>query len=120
MNEAVGTNAGRMLARRRRVRSALAPIVFASFTAGGQTVRRRDGTAIAFAPALDPETGTVFVAGSAELGVDAYGESRRELAADLEAQLRMVWEDYALAEDGELAADALALKRRLRSLLQGE
>lgn len=120
MDRTLERKPGRIAARRRRTSGALAPIVFDSFTAGGQTVRRKDGEPIAFAPALDPETWTVYLAGSEELGVSAVGETRRELAEDLAAQLRMVWEDYALADDSELAADALILKRRLLSLLRGE
>ncbi len=108
------------MTRRRRGIGAYAPIAFKSFEAGGQTVRRRDGKPIVFMPTLDAETGSIYVAADDVLGVDAYGETRRGLAAELEAQLRMRWEDYALADDSELAADAKALKRRLLSVLAGE
>lgn len=83
-------------------------------------MRRKDGENIVFEPSKDAETGELWVAGSPELGVDAFGESRRELEEDLAAQLRLVWEDYAMAEDAALAPDALVLKRRLLSLLRRE
>lgn len=120
MNGSLATDRGRVVTRRRRGIGAYAPIAFKSFEAGGQTVRRRDGKPIVFMPTLDAETGSIYVAADDVLGVDTYGETRRELAAELEAQLRMRWEDYALADDSELAADARALKRRLLSVLAGE
>lgn len=48
-----------------------------------------------------------------EIGLDAYTETREELAAEVKRQLKTLWKEYALADDSELTASAQQMKRNL-------
>lgn len=48
-----------------------------------------------------------------EIGLDAFAETREELAVEVKRQLGMLWKEYALADDSELTASAQQVKRNL-------
>lgn len=48
-----------------------------------------------------------------EIGLDAFAETREELAVEVKRQLEMLWKEYALADDSELTASAQQVKRNL-------
>jgi hypothetical protein len=53
-----------------------------------------------------------------DLNLDIHAETRDQLAAELQAHLEMLWEEYAKADDGELTPSAKLLKERLREALE--
>lgn len=61
---------------------------------------------------FDAET-QMLTAINAELGIDAFGETREALACALYDELDVLWRFYAQAPEADLAEDAVALKRRL-------
>jgi len=52
-----------------------------------------------------------------DLRILAYSHSRRGLLQELEKQIMMLWDEYAMEDDNVLAPDGLELKRRLREKL---
>lgn len=54
----------------------------------------------------------------ADLGIDVFAPTRRELWNELRDQLSMLWTEYALAAGENLSEPALQLKGRLLSLAQ--
>ena len=48
-----------------------------------------------------------------EVGIDVIGEIRDELFAELQGQIIMLWEEYAMCDDDELTKSAQELKRQL-------
>ncbi len=69
-----------------------------------------------FQPELD-ESEQLYVLIDEELGVDVVAHSRDEVYETLLLDVEVLWRSYALAPDEELAPDAMALKKRLRSLI---
>ena len=51
-----------------------------------------------------------------EIGLDAFADTKSELAAEVRNQLAMLWREYALAEDRELTESARKVKRNLLKL----
>lgn len=58
----------------------------------------------------------LFLATLPELGIDTFAETREELEGAVRDELQVLWREYAEADDGELAPDALALKHSLRDI----
>lgn len=56
----------------------------------------------------------LFLAILPALDINTFAETREELHGAVLDELRMLWREYAEADDQELASDALALKRELR------
>lgn len=52
------------------------------------------------------------------LGIAAYAADRSTAVQAFQDELTWLWQEYAQAPDGALAADALAVKRRLRDLVE--
>lgn len=48
-----------------------------------------------------------------DLGIDVYGDSLEHLLEELNQQVAMLWDNYAIAEDETLAPSALKLKAQL-------
>ncbi len=55
----------------------------------------------------------LFVFQDASLGVDAWAESYEDLLQSVLDELDVLWRNYALAPDEDLAADAIEIKRTL-------
>ena len=54
-----------------------------------------------------------FVYQNEDLGIDAYSSKYEDLRASVLEELDVLWRNYALAPDEELAPDAMAVKRNL-------
>jgi len=54
-----------------------------------------------------------------DLSLSACGTSFSECDAIIREELAMIWEDYALASDDALSADAIALKNKLQGMVEG-
>ena len=70
---------------------------------------------------LDPifDKSTNFIALQHEpLGIDVFAINQEELMEDLDEQIVMLWEEYALEEDKNLSSDAKKLKRSLLAALE--
>jgi hypothetical protein len=68
-----------------------------------------------FTPSLD-ESQQYFCLVDPQLGVDVFAETRQKLLMELEAQMAMLWREYAQAPDEELDAVAMRLKAKLRAI----
>jgi hypothetical protein len=53
-----------------------------------------------------------------ELCLSACGESYSECESGIRDELALLWDDYALAPDDELTADAIALKNKLLAMAE--
>ena len=92
------------------VESRLAPIV--EFSSGGQRVGSNRSLSI---PATFDFESRLFVFSDPALGIDAYSDQYEGLRDVVREELDVVWRNYALAADSELAPDALLLKKALLS-----
>jgi hypothetical protein len=61
-----------------------------------------------------------YVAESPSLGITCTGKTLAEVAEDWKLQVQFVWEEYALAPDEDITADALELKKTLLKLTNGQ
>jgi len=52
------------------------------------------------------------------LALSACGRSFSECETIIREELAMIWEDYALAPDGKLTADGIALKNKLLTMVE--
>ena len=89
----------------------LSPFLIEHFVAGNQPVAC--DPPLDLAVEFDAAAGILTVA-DADLGIDAYGETRDRLSASLHSELDTLWRFYASADPAELAEDAEALRQRLR------
>lgn len=80
------------------------------FTVDGVAMRKRRGVAI---PIAAEESDGMHTARAENIGLDAFAETRAELAAEVKAQLAMLWKEYAMADDAELTESARRVKRNL-------
>jgi hypothetical protein len=81
-----------------------------------------EGETVAFDPPLqvEPEfTEHHYAFIVPELCITAHGVSRHEAEANLRAALWFAWDEFALADDNDLAPDAAAIKQRLLGMVQG-
>ena len=72
-----------------------------------------------FAPPLRVEpdlSDDLYVFAHHELGIAAHGETREEAEEAFREELGWLWTNYVEADDAELSADAIELKRRLLGL----
>ena len=84
-----------------------------SFDVDGRAMRPRNG--FANTPAIE-ECDGVFSVRMEEIGLDAFADTKSELAAEVRNQLAMLWREYALADDRELTESARKVKRNLLKL----
>jgi hypothetical protein len=81
-----------------------------SFEIGNRTVRAR--RPLTFTVRFDRED-QLFTATIPLLGIETAGETRDDVAEGVLAELRVLWRNYARADDARLAVGARALKSRL-------
>ena len=81
-----------------------------SFLLGDRSVRARREVTISIR--FDRED-QLFTATVPPFDIETVGETRDEVAEGVLAELRLLWRNYAQADDGRLAAGARGLKRRL-------
>jgi hypothetical protein len=67
---------------------------------------------------LEEESGQYLEVREDSLGIFAFALNRELLVDELEAQIQMLWTEYALADDESLAEDALKLKRSLQEAIE--
>ena len=80
------------------------------FTVDGVAMRKRRGVAL---PIEAEELDGMHTARAENIGLDAFAETRAELAGEVREQLAMLWKEYALADDAELTESAQRVKRNL-------
>jgi hypothetical protein len=69
-------------------------------------------------PTLDEESQQYLCVADAALGLDAFALTREHLFDEVQAQLAMLWQEYACAPDSELDAGARALKAALLARME--
>ena len=69
-------------------------------------------------PSLDEESQQYLCVADTSLGLDAFALTRDQLFDEVQAQLAMLWQEYACAPDGELDHEARELKLGLRAALE--
>lgn len=96
----------------------LSSVALSSFSVGTVTVETIDGVPVVLTPKLDEDSHQVFVVEDDSLGLDVFAATRDELVAEVYAQLAVLWREYAMEDDGNLTASAIALKQRLLAKFQ--
>jgi hypothetical protein len=91
------------------------PITLSAFKHGDIALRFKHPAA--FTPVLDA-SGQVWIIENKRLGVSVFANTGAALARELKAELAFLWEEYALADDIGLTADAHALKQNLLATLE--
>ena len=74
-------------------------------------------TPIVLEPSLSDSEGLICLE-YPELGIDVFAATREELLTELQEQIVMLWEEYALEDDSRLSAPAIELKNRLRAAIE--
>jgi hypothetical protein len=69
-------------------------------------------------PTLDEESQQYFCVADAALGLEAFALTREHLFDEVQAQLAMLWQEYACEPDSELDAGARALKAALLARME--
>lgn len=68
-------------------------------------------------PWLDEENPPYLRVAEPNLHLDVFALTREQLLAEVEEQLAMLWQEYALADDADLDDEALRLKTTLNKSL---
>ena len=53
-----------------------------------------------------------------EIGLSVYAETRENLIAEINEQIGIMWQEYALCHNSKLTADAIELKTALKSFFK--
>ena len=88
----------------------LSPLLIDTVKVGKLMLKAKEG--ITLEPVTD-ETKQLICVMHTELGIDAFARTRDALVSELNEQIGMLWQEYALAEDGELDGMAIKLKQAL-------
>lgn len=88
----------------------LSPLVVDTVKVGKLVLKAKQG--ITLEPATD-ETKQLICVMHTELGIDAFARTRDALVSELNEQIGMLWQEYALAEDDELDGMAIKMKQAL-------
>ena len=64
--------------------------------------------------------GSLYVIEYAPLGIHSYAETVEDVVRDFTEEFFLIWEDYGLAPDEELAPSGLRLKARLKEIVLRE
>lgn len=91
----------------------LSPISISTFSVDSTAIGTVDGQPIVISPKLDEDSHQVFVVEDESLGLDVFASTRDELVSEIQAQLSVLWREYALENDSKLTDSAIALKNRL-------
>lgn len=91
----------------------LSPVELGEVTIDGGTLTL--DPPILLSPRLDDDEKQYFLANVEAFNLTLSGRTREELLEDWEDQVRFIWRDYALAQESDLAPDALDLRRTLLS-----
>ena len=88
----------------------LSPLLVDTVKVGKLVLKAKQS--ISLEPATD-ETKQLICVTHAELGIDAFARTRDALVSELNEQIGMLWQEYALAEDDELDGMAIKMKQAL-------
>ncbi|MBC7541295.1 MAG: hypothetical protein H7338_01040 [Candidatus Sericytochromatia bacterium] len=89
----------------------LSPMTIETVEAGGRMLRLTPPLTVL--PSLDEDSGQLFVAMAPELGLDAFAYTRDELLDEIDAQLMLLWDEFAQEEPERLTSAAQALRLTL-------
>lgn len=78
----------------------------------GERLLRVSQQAVIIEPTLDDDKQFMCLHHE-DLGIDVFANTREQLAVELAEQLVMLWDEFALADDGTLESSAQQLKRAL-------
>jgi len=78
---------------------------------------KRRGAAL---PIVAEDSDGMHTVRAEKIWLDAFAETKAELAAEVAAQLAMLWKEYALADDAELTESAREVKRNLLATFEEE
>lgn len=88
----------------------LSPLAVDTVKVGNRTLKARQS--ITLEPATD-ETQQLICVSDAALGIDAFARTREALVGELNEQIGMLWQEYALADDDTLDGEAIKMKQAL-------
>ncbi len=94
----------------------LSPMTFSVVEHSGRVLKLNPP--LILEPDLDEDTQQLLIISDSELDLYVYAQTREVLADDLIAELFLLWDEYAQADDGELTDVALKLKAKLRVRMQ--
>jgi hypothetical protein len=88
----------------------LSPITVDTVKIGAGVLKARQG--VTLEPATD-ETQQLICVENAALGIDAFARTREALVSELNEQIGMLWQEYALADNDSLDGEAIKMKQSL-------
>ena len=88
----------------------LSPLVVDTIKVGELVLKAKQG--ITLEPTTD-ETKQLICVTHADLGIDAFTRTRDALVSELNEQIGMLWQEYALAADDDLDGMAIKMKQAL-------
>ncbi|MBI4741204.1 MAG: hypothetical protein HY777_06590 [Betaproteobacteria bacterium] len=88
----------------------LSPITVDTVKIGAGVLKARQG--VTLEPATD-ETQQLICVADAALGIDAFARTREALVSELNEQIGMLWQEYALADNDSLDGEAIKMKQSL-------
>ncbi|MBK9441317.1 MAG: hypothetical protein IPN53_08375 [Comamonadaceae bacterium] len=88
----------------------LSPLVVDTIKVGKLVLKAKQG--ITLEPTTD-ETKQLICVTHADLGIDAFARTRDALVSELNEQIGMLWQEYALAADDDLDGVAIKMKQAL-------
>jgi accessory colonization factor AcfC len=88
----------------------LSPITVDTVKVGAGVLKAKQG--VTLEPATD-ETQQLICVADAALGIDAFARTREALIHELNEQIGMLWQEYALADDDSLDGEAIKMKQSL-------
>lgn len=93
----------------------LSPFVTHAFTCAGRVFKFEPS--LSLVPDFD-ETRHYLCLQDDRLGIDVFAATRERVRVELQEQLAVLWEEYALAAEDTLSPAALTIKRNLQSAIQ--
>lgn len=89
----------------------LSPLTFEAVLRNGRLLVMK--TPLVLSPALDAETNQYLEVGDPSLGLQVFANNREILVEEIEEQLFMLWDEYALAEPETLVEAAQQVQKAL-------
>jgi hypothetical protein len=93
----------------------LSPFVTHEFSSAGRILKFV--SPLSLAPVLD-ETNQYLCLQNDRLGIDVFAATRERLLMELQEQIAVLWEEFAMAADETLSPAALDIKQNLRAAIQ--